>query len=294
MIAAVALAPLLVTCIDPLALCPPVSGRVGFFSKGDCVFTRGSFFAGHEWVTYFGNEAIDEADRFSEEEIGVIVEGNRRTDFPLEMLVHLNTSVLAYTSAIVEYQDRPENQPVHFLLRADNLTIAAKGEAEALMLTKSTEAVRTWPVDRVRALTLMGQVCHSLQDSYSAAHAVRRRDLPGEEGCIDVLKSYVPRAEGFETDRKGRPIQFHGGDEESGIGHTTTEDSIYREGRDCHSPSTPEEVEACLSRDALAAVDATRDYLATMHDLVNAGLREQAVEAQLRALFARRTMLCSE
>lgn len=288
------MSPFLATCGNILDLCPPVDGRVGFFSKGDCVFTRGSFFAGHEWVTYFGNRAIPPEDRFSEAELGYIVEGNRRTDFPLEMLVHLNTSVVAYTNAIVEYQDRPENQRVHFLLRADNLSPDAKTEAEALMLESSQDAVRLWSTDRVRALTFLGQVCHTVQDSYSPAHAVRRRDDSDAPGCIDVMKSFVKRADGFDLDRKGRAVLFHGGDETTTIGHTTTEDSIYRAGRDCHSPRTADEVEGCLSEDAKDAADATADYLTVMHDLVVNGAPPETVEDQLAQFFARRFAFCTE
>ncbi len=287
------LTPFLATCGSVLDLCPPVDGRVGFFSRGDCVFTRGSFFAGHEWVTYFGNDAIDPADRFSESEIGYVVEGNRRTDFPLEMLVHLNTSVLAYTNAVVEYQDRPENQAIHFLLRADSRTPAAKEEAEALMLAKSKEAVRLWSTERIRALTLIGQVCHTIQDSYSPAHVVRRPTANGSR-CIDVMKSFVTRSPGFEMDYKGRPAQFHGGDETTNIGHTTTEDSIYREGRDCHTPRSAQEVRDCLSDDAQAAVDGTTDYLAAIHDLVVNGASEDAVDAALADYFARRFAFCPD
>lgn len=292
--ALLALTPFLTTCGRLLDLCPPVDGRVGFFSRGDCVFTRGSFFAGHEWVTFFGNEAIDPADRFTEEEIGFIVEGNRRTDFPLEMLVHLNTSVLAYTNAVVEYQDRPENQAIHFLLRADTLSPEAKAEAEDVMLEKSKEAVRLWSTERVRALTLMGQVTHTIQDSYSAAHTVRRRPDPDGATCIEVMKSFVTRAPGFEMDFKGRPIQFHGGDDTANIGHTTTQDSIYREGRDCHTPRTAEEVEGCLSDDAKAAVVGTQDYLKVMHDLVVNGASEATTALELEAYFDRRFAFCPD
>ncbi len=286
--------PFLTTCGSLLDLCPPVDGRVGFFSKGDCVFTRGSFFAGHEWVTYFGNDALPTQDRFTEAELGFIVEGNRRTDFPLEMLVHLNTSVVAYTKAIVEYQDRPENQRVHFLLRADSLSVEAKAEAEALMLEKSMEAVQLWSTERVRALTKIGQVCHTIQDSYSAAHTVRRRPDPDGPTCIDVMKSFVQRADGFDMDRKGRPVLFHGGDDTTTIGHTTTEDSIYRAGRDCHSPRTAEEVEGCLSDDAKDAVVATSDYLALMHDLVVNGAPADEVEGAITRFFAVRFAFCAD
>lgn len=291
-VAFLAFIPLLTTCGSLLDLCPPVDGRVGFFSRGDCVFTRGSFFAGHEWITYFGNQTNDEVDRFNEDEIGSIVEGNRRTDFPKEMLVHLNTSVLAYATAVAEYQDRPENQRVHFLLRADNFTPAAKDEAEDLMREKSREAVRLWATERERSLTLMGQVCHTLQDSFSPAHSVR--DMTTANRCIHVMKAYVTRADGFENDRFGEPVLFHGGKEETNIGHTTTEDSIYRKGRDCHTPRTAEEVRACLDGFALDAVTATSDYLRMMRTLVGTGATQAEVDVAIQAFFDQHTALCPE
>ena len=46
---------LALACNDPTDLCAPTEGRLDFFSRGDCVFTRASFFAGHEWLTHFAN-----------------------------------------------------------------------------------------------------------------------------------------------------------------------------------------------------------------------------------------------
>ena len=58
-------------CADPTDLCAPADGRVGFFSRGDCVFTRASFFAGHEWLTHFANQDAPETAK-----LGATPDGN--------------------------------------------------------------------------------------------------------------------------------------------------------------------------------------------------------------------------
>src|SRR5690349_8965437 len=86
---AVAIPLLLSGCADPFDLCTPQSASLAFFSKGDCVLTRARFFQGHEWLSYFGNRDLDDGERFSTSEIAAISEGNRRVDWPKEMLVHM-------------------------------------------------------------------------------------------------------------------------------------------------------------------------------------------------------------
>lgn len=280
----------LTTCSDPLALCPPVEGRVGFFSKGDCVLTRASFFAGHEWLTFFANEDLPIRERFSEEEIDTIVEGNRRTDFPKELLVHLNTSALAYMSAVLEYQDRPENQPVHFLLKADNGHREAAADGVTVIRDRTRRASALWVDNRERALTLVGQACHTIQDSFSHAHAVRDPEHPSRPWCIRKLKSYVARAPGFDTP----DIEYHGGEDGQAIGHTSVQDSIYLEGRDCHSPQGRDEVEACLSESATQARVATRSYLAVVRSLLFSNASEADIDLAMSELERRYFTFCDD
>src|SRR6187402_2385848 len=103
-------------CTSVLDLCTPTESRLGFFSKGDCAITRASFFQGHEWLTWFGNRDLPQNEQFSDGEVHTIAEGNRRVDWPKEMLIHLNNGVVAYTLALTAYTNRPENQRDHFLL----------------------------------------------------------------------------------------------------------------------------------------------------------------------------------
>jgi hypothetical protein len=51
-------------CEHPEDICAPVNDRIGFFSQGDCIFTRARFFRGHEWLTYFGNRELDPGAAF--------------------------------------------------------------------------------------------------------------------------------------------------------------------------------------------------------------------------------------
>jgi hypothetical protein len=276
----------LTTCTSPLDLCPPVDGRVSFFSKGDCALTRASFFAGHEWITFLANDQLPDNDRFTDEEIDAIVEGNRRTDFPKEMLVHLNTSVFAYTAAIVEYQDRPENQPVHFLLGRRNTSTEAAADSLALMRAKTVQAMKLWITERERALALLGSATHTLQDGFSDAHTKRDQ---GRDWCLLKVKAFIDRDDGYDDPE----IEYHG-DDGATIGHTTTEDSIYRPGRDCHSPAGREEVEACFSTTADRARYATRDYLRMVRDLVIEGATEPEVDQAFDTYAERHFRFCDQ
>jgi hypothetical protein len=265
-------------CTNPLDACAPTESRLGFFAQGDCVLSRASFFQGHEWLTWFGNRDLPEADRFSDAEIQQIAEGNRRVDWPKELLIHLNSSIVAYLNAVIEYGERPENQRMHFLLsdRNDSREAAADSRAEIERLT--LEAVRDESRDRKRALTRIGRACHVLQDSFSEAHTVREPDHPERPWCIRKLKSYIARAPGYGTP----DIEYHGGDGSDGVGHTTTLDSIYRAGRDCHEPDGAERVEACLSETSTRARLGTRDYLALVRRLLALGSEHAELERRVK------------
>jgi hypothetical protein len=245
-------------------LCPPTQGRLGFFSKGDCALTRASFFQGHEWLTVFGNDDLPERDRFTHSEVRAIADGNRRVDWPLELLVHLNNSILAYANALTEHTNRPEIQRLHFLLSDTNDTEEATEDARDELERSSIEAVDLWIDNRTRSLTLIGRGNHLIQDSFSSAHTVRE---PENGWCIRKVKAYIPRAPGHLDD----DVEFHGTEDDT-IGHITTLDSIYREGRDCHEPKTRSAVEACLSDFARRGRLGTRDYLAAMRRAIQRSL----------------------
>jgi hypothetical protein len=280
-------------CGNPLDLCPPTEGRVGFFSRGDCALTDTSFFRGHEWLTFFGNRDLDVQDRFPSDEVDIIVEGNRRVDWPKELLVHLNDGVAAYITALNEFTDRPENQRFHFLLTATNTSPEAAFDSQVAIREATFSAFDAWQQDRLVALTLVGRANHILQDSFSPAHSVRTRDHPMVPWCVVKVKAYAPRAHGHDTP----DIEFHGGRADGDrVGHTTSADSLYREGRDCHDPDTAEEVEGCLSIFAQRARLATRDYLAMMRRVFQADPTafniDDMVEAELTEFFEEHVSLC--
>jgi hypothetical protein len=279
------------TCGNPLDLCPPIENRVGFFSRGDCMLTRASFFSGHEWLTFLGNADLPENARFSEGEIAAIVEGNRRVDWPKELMVHLNVSALAYFDALLVHTNRAEVQPSHFLLddRNDTPTAAQNAYHKLQELTKT--AVRDWVPARDHALAAIGQACHMVQDAYSPAHARRDEAHPIQPWCVVKIKAFAPRAAGFDSP----DIEYHGVDEGfDQIGHTTVQDSIYREGRECHDPKSREEVEGCLSETARRAQLATRDYLDTVLKLIRDNADPLRVESGVSQYIDRHLRLCSE
>jgi hypothetical protein len=285
-------------CADPLDLCSPIAGRVGFFSQGDCLLVRSGFFQGHEWLTYFGNDALPADKRFAPGEVQRIASGNRRVDWPSELLVYLDHSVYAYLKAVIRHTDRDDNQAVHFLLRSHNTEEEAITEAREEIYQSTLGALRLWTDNRLRALALIGRANHTIQDSFSDAHSVRDSEhedygspaCRGRCGCIRRVKAYTPRLDGY---RAG--VLFHGGRADldvehisgDNIGHSTEEDSIYQPTRGCRSPSGQQAVEACLNASANAAVVATSDYLTFVLDQLRAGNSAAAVdEALLRDNFA--------
>jgi hypothetical protein len=264
----------LVGCTE---LCVPTHTELAFFSQGDCVLTRASFFQGHEWLTFFGNEDLGPSERFPAAELLEIAEGNRRVDWPKELLVQLNESPVSYVNAIGEYTERPENQKDHFLLSDVNTTPEAVADSVNEIERLSLEALGIWVDQRVRALSLFGRATHIIQDSFSRAHSVRDED---RGDCVREVRAYIERAESADNS----DISFHGGREIDTIGHTTTEDSIYREGRDCHEPRGRQEVESCLNESARRARRATRDYLGLVHRA--AARRVAGVDGAADTLFA--------
>lgn len=273
-------------CTNPEDICAPVTDRIGFFSQGDCIFTRARFFRGHEWLTFFGNRELPDAERFDENEVQWMALGNRRVDYPKELLVHLDNGILAYVDALMDRTEQPEEQPHHFLLGGDDSELGAAASARQHVLETTTRALELWGEDRIRALTLLGQAQHTVQDSFSPAHTVRQSDaanygvLPSEVeaasallgtdpdaatpplstcsgtcGCIQRVKAYLRREEDF---REG--VLYHGTSDDT-IGHITTQDSIYREGRDCHRPLDEADVFACLNRHARQAALGTSAFL---------------------------------
>jgi hypothetical protein len=252
----------LVTCAfsPDQDLCPPIKWRAGFLSQGDCILTRSEVFGGHEWLTHIANKELPERDRFPDTELDHIIEGNRRVDFPKELLVHLNNSIIAYVDALTEYHDKPENQPLHFLLNARNSSKQAAAAAHDKVRELTREAIEIRNRDRIRSLTLLGRACHIIQDSYSEAHTVRDEANPN---CVLEVKAFIERDPGF---REG--VRYHGGRSDDTVGHVTPDDSIYVEGRDCRAPQGEAAVRECLRPFAWFAVDATRDYLSMVADLL--------------------------
>lgn len=251
--------------------------------------TRANFFSGHEWLTVLGNDDLSEGARFTADEIHEIAEANRRVDWPKELMVHLNNSPVAYFNALIEHTNRPEVQPIHFLLddRNDTKTAAQDAYAKLQQLTKN--AVADWVGNRGRALAAIGQGCHMVQDSYSPAHTRRDAEHAKQAWCIVKIKAFAPRAPGFD----GPEIEFHGVDEGlDQIGHTTVQDSIYKEGRECHDPRGREEVDECLSDTARLARAGTKDYLETVFQLVREGADPLAVENAVSQFIDRHLILC--
>jgi len=279
-------------CSDTLDLCAPTEARLGFFSKGDCLVTRAGFFQGHEWLTWLGNRDLPEKDRFTEDEVHSIVEGNRRVDWPQELLIHLNNGAVAYLLALTEYTERPENQRLHFLLTDRNDTPAAFADSVSVLRQLTHEALEAWPTQRVRSLTLLGQANHLIQDSFSEAHTVREPENEEQPWCVRTVKAYIERADGFATD----DILYHGAEEGQTLGHTTPEDSLYRAGRDCHEPTTAADVERCLSVSATRARFATSEYLAAVRVAIAlytaGGSADAALRQPMDEFLARHVALC--
>jgi hypothetical protein len=283
-IALVPLGLLLAPCANPLDLCPPEEARAAFFARGDCIVTDGPVFGAHRWITELANEDLPESDRFTEPELDLVIDGNRRQDWPKELLVHLNTGFVAYFDALVQHTNAPENQADHFLLADRDTPADVAAEAGSRFRRWTREAVEAWTSDPPGALTRVGKACHMLQDSYSTAHT--RRDPTS--GCIVTVKAYIRRAPGFLTE----DIEFHGGEAGSMVGHSTPEDSLFHGTEECRNPRTREEIEACIQDSATEARRATADYFALLRELLARDAWDETSEATLDSFIARRLSLC--
>jgi hypothetical protein len=284
---------------DIFTLCDPHSGsgRVGFYSAGDCLGTDQSVFRGHEWITFLGNQNGDDKPFFTEDQIAAIVDGNRHTDYPIELLVHLDNGLLEYLDALFAYHNTPNGQEEHFILRSNNSHEDGrlKGILNLSQLTR--DAVKEWNDNQPLALQLIGKATHGLQDSYSPAHTVRVPD-PAAGGqpddpvwCFCKLKTFVSRDEGYDTD----DIEFHDRlDDERSTGHTSALDSIYvPEGRECLDPNTPESVFACMKAEAKQAVVSTHDYLEMVRELVTTSPSEDVIDQRLGEYFSKHFSFCT-
>ena len=303
-----------------LDLCDPTSGglRVGFYSTGDCLGFESSVFLGHEWLTFLGNQAADDREEriFTDDQLHAIIEGNRHTDYPKELLVHLDNGVIAYLDALLAYHDNPDGQADHFLLRGDNYAWEAWQEGRCVIRKKTIDAVALWHDEQIASLTRLGQATHTLQDSYALAHVVRRDPSPApgtspppecEEPandapwCICKIKTFMPRAPGFEVANPdpeapdyGAEIGYHERQEEEGKpGHSVAADAIFQDGVGCLAPDGQDEVEACLMANAAAAVVATHDYLAVVRALVTTSADLEEIDRQLGEYFAAHFPLCN-
>lgn len=287
---------------DVFTLCDPSkgSGRVGFYSAGDCLGTDQSVFRGHEWITFLGNRDSDvpNGQYFTDDQISTIIDGNRHTDYPKELLVHLDNGFLEYLDALFAYHNTPSGQAEHFILRSDNSHQEAHAEGLVVLRGLTQEAVALWNDSQESALGRIGKATHSLQDSYSPAHTLRVPD-PAAGGqaadpawCLCKLKTFVARDEGYDTE----DIEFHDRlDDERTSGHTTALDSIYvpTKGRECLDPNSPEQVEGCLKAEARQAVVSTHDYLALVRELATTAADEATVDQRLDEYFALHFSFCT-
>jgi len=277
----------LAPCSNVYDLCPPLESRRPFFSRGDCTVTRADIFAGHEYITLFANEELDEPIRFPDGEADMILDGNRRVDWPRELLVQLNVGIHAYVAAILEYTHEPELQADHFLLANRDTYAEAAASAHERLRGLTREAVDSWARERNRSLTLIGAGLHMIQDSHSEAHTVRDR----EAGCVIKIKAYIERDEGFLWD----DIEFHGGtgDDEI-IGHSSPDDSVFNGTDECRNPEGAQAVRECFRESAEDAVTASRDYLEMVVRLAEAGPWDDAADRAVDAYIADNLTLCEE
>ncbi len=310
-------------------LCNPRSGgrRLGFYSTGDCVGLDAPAFLGHEWLERLANEdppegepyidspSFDERDRFiwTREQLDLLTEGNRHTDYPLELLVHLDNGITAYLDALLAYQELPENQAPHSILRSDNWTLEAWRETLCVIRNRTREGVALFADDQVAALTKIGSATHTLQDSYAEAHTVRFDPRWAEEEkeapacdyattnwCICNLASYVSRSSPFDepnTDPDapdfGQPNAYHEREDyESTPGRAVAGDAVFRDELDCHEPSSANHAAWCLKPNAKQAVIGTRAYLYLVRDLATHAADGDEIDRRLGELFATHLRLC--
>jgi len=291
-----------------LDLCNPKDGghRVGFYSSGDCLGTNMSVFRGHEWITLLGNRDPEapNGQLFTDEQIDAVIEANRHRDYPKELLVYLDQGPIDYLDALFAYHNDQDGQVEHFILRSDNSYEDSRIESLGILRALTHEAASYWPDQQIESLTALGKATHLLQDSFSPAHSVRVPEPPAPDvpWCFCKLKTYVPRAPGYDTP----DIEFHdrldARADDRGKVHTSALDSIYVSDRyitdggktyDCLDPQDARTVKKCMKPEALRAEVATRDYLRMMRRLLVTGADTATIDSELDAHIAVHYVFCA-
>jgi len=303
-------------------LCNPESGgsRVGFYSTGDCVGLDSPAFLGHEWLMALGNQdplLLDPPHSatgiFNKDQLGILVDGNRHTDYPLELLVHLDNGVSAYLEALLAYQEEPDNQAPHSLLRADNYTLDAWRETLCVIRNKTRDGVARYFDEPEAGLTIIGSASHTFQDSYATAHTVRYD--PGydpevgpacsyhtTDWCLCKLKAYVTRDADNHFDEPnsdpdapdyGQSIEFHEREDyQASPGRAVAGDAVFRDDRNCHEPGSSDKAWDCLADNAKQAVIGTHAYLALVKDLLEHHPDGAEIDQRLHDLLLEHLRLC--
>jgi hypothetical protein len=252
-------------------------------------------------------------DLSTESQLETIIDGNRHTDYPLELLVHLDNGVAAYIDALLSYHEGPGNQAPHFLLRADNWGWDAWQEALCVIENKTVEGAALWPNEPIAALTKIGSATHTLQDSYALAHTVRcdpgktneELNIPDDIDCTEnpwclvKLKTFVYRTGVFaeahedpDAPDHGMDIEYHERHDYSVLpGHAVAGDAIFWDRLECHEPAKKDVLD-CLLPNAARAVVSTRAYLTVVWSLLDSGAGEQAIRDALDTYFAQHMQLC--
>jgi hypothetical protein len=234
---------------------------VGFYARGDCYPTTSTFYLGHEFLTTIAFERAEEKFKaaddspwpFSaEDDLQWLVEGNRRTDYPKGLLLHLSSGIGAYIKALYDYHNNPAYQHYHFL-RDDRNTLTEAFQNGIGHISEVTQAARLdWRSERRAALIKFGHVLHTVEDSFCKAHT--QRDPENNWAIVDI-RAYVRRQPGAE------PSAYHGGRAGDKRGHATPDDAIFLPTRECYLPDSREKKLNCLNPQAERSIEATTDLL---------------------------------
>lgn len=267
--------------IDYISQGLPFGKQKFWYSHGDCIPAKGPIFYGHETLTYLAFSEVADgayASSYASTDKNQIIDGNRRTDFAKEVLVHLSVGLAQYYLELAAFTDRPEKQKDHFLRDNDDTFTDAYNNSINYLISLTESAVTYWYSDRNKANADLGYSLHLIQDSYAPEHGVRDE---ADSWKVTDIKCYIARDEGTET------CLFHGGNEygTDGRGGMTPNDNIYQQTQECEHPSTQAEAQSCLTALAAQSIVATKDYLEDFAGFIEDGVAVEDVGTEMEGFL---------
>jgi hypothetical protein len=232
----------------------------------------------------------------------LVISGNFASDFPRQATT-VNLIEFWKNPGFADFEN-PKNQVVHFLRNYTTPLSLASSKKTCLEARRNIKYVTEEAIKRYRSgkksegLFLIGHAMHTIQDSFSPAHAVRASD----ENNNDIQRvcffgnAMAKKFSSFSKDSNG-PLCYHRApDSRDAIWNSNP--SLYKEAlknwgkesisqcdKNSNYPRTEEEKSACLSHEARLAKIASEKYLLLVFGEISpSNLTPQGIEKFIQML----------